>query len=263
MNMIDAWRAVGEVAPKVGMSKGRAFSEYALRPRLPIGIRSAARQLRGLPELASETQRRNPTIQADFARRTGIEHLYAAWRGQDQREAVMISGERALHIHTLTFGGHQTALEENHRLANAVRIEARHPFRDRRLVEFCVGLPPNQKLRLGWTRFILREALKKVLPPDAGEMIAGRRDKVNFASSIHYEMLTANRELLDSVILYDAHSLIAPYVEINALRAVYRELLSTAAGDSAKLHQSVRMTYQARAVRRAVMLALWLKWIPR
>lgn len=43
-------------------------------------------------------------------------------------------------------------------------VEIRYPFWDRRLMEFCLGLPLEQKMRNGITRFILRNAMKGILP---------------------------------------------------------------------------------------------------
>ena len=52
-------------------------------------------------------------------------------------------------------------------------IEARHPFFDRRLVEFVLTLPDDLRFRDGRTRHILREAMGALLP----SVIATRRDK--------------------------------------------------------------------------------------
>jgi len=43
-------------------------------------------------------------------------------------------------------------------------IKFRHPFFDRRLVEFMLSLPPNFKLNRGRSKFLLREAMKGILP---------------------------------------------------------------------------------------------------
>jgi asparagine synthase (glutamine-hydrolysing) len=61
------------------------------------------------------------------------------------------------------------------RNAMAHSLEIRHPFLDHRLVEFVVGLPPEHKLRNGWTKRILRDSLTE-LPPD----VRWRRDKGYF-----------------------------------------------------------------------------------
>ena len=43
-------------------------------------------------------------------------------------------------------------------------IEYRYPLLDRRLLEFALGLPPEQFLRGEWSRWLMRHALRGVLP---------------------------------------------------------------------------------------------------
>jgi asparagine synthase (glutamine-hydrolysing) len=65
------------------------------------------------------------------------------------------------------------ARESTFRAADDAGVEARHPFCDRRLVEFVLTLPDDLRFRNGFTRYILREAMGAGLPP----AIATRRDK--------------------------------------------------------------------------------------
>lgn len=58
-------------------------------------------------------------------------------------------------------------------------VEARLPFLDYRLVEFCLGLPEDFKLRDGWTKRVLREGMRGLLP----ERVRERRDKLGFATA--------------------------------------------------------------------------------
>lgn len=48
----------------------------------------------------------------------------------------------------------------------AFSVEARLPFLDHRLVEFIFSLPFNLLIKNGWTKYILREAEKNVIPDD-------------------------------------------------------------------------------------------------
>ena len=45
-------------------------------------------------------------------------------------------------------------------------IEYRYPLLDRRVLEFALGLPPEQYLRGRWSRWVMRRALDPVLPPE-------------------------------------------------------------------------------------------------
>lgn len=57
-------------------------------------------------------------------------------------------------------------------------VETRLPFLDYRLVEFLVNCAPPLKLRNGWSKWILREALKGTLP----EKVRLRKTKLAFAT---------------------------------------------------------------------------------
>ena len=51
-------------------------------------------------------------------------------------------------------------------MSMAASIESRVPFLDHQLVEFAAGLPPRLKLRGFKTKWILREAVRELLPPE-------------------------------------------------------------------------------------------------
>jgi asparagine synthase (glutamine-hydrolysing) len=58
-------------------------------------------------------------------------------------------------------------------------IESRVPFLDYRLVEFLVPLPASIKIHNGQTKFLMRDALKDIVP----NQILKRRDKMGFAAA--------------------------------------------------------------------------------
>ena len=68
-------------------------------------------------------------------------------------------------------------IEDRNSMAHSV--EARLPFMDYRLVELAFGLPSNWKVRAPWNKFILREAMRSVIP----ESIRTRLDKMGFPTS--------------------------------------------------------------------------------
>jgi asparagine synthase (glutamine-hydrolysing) len=83
----------------------------------------------------------------------------------------------AQHLYwTITRGLLQSLLYFEDRNSMAFSIEARVPFLDRRLVEFCLALRPEDRLGNGYTKRVLRESLRDVLPP----RVAARRDKKGF-----------------------------------------------------------------------------------
>jgi asparagine synthase (glutamine-hydrolysing) len=52
------------------------------------------------------------------------------------------------------------------RLSMAHSVESRVPFLDNRLVDLCLKLPPDTKLRNGSAKWILKEALRGLLPDE-------------------------------------------------------------------------------------------------
>jgi len=67
-----------------------------------------------------------------------------------------------------------------HQMDNYARfaygIEIRHPFLDRRIIEFALALPYTEKDSMGISKLVLRDAMKGVLP----ESIRTRLDKAAF-----------------------------------------------------------------------------------
>jgi asparagine synthase (glutamine-hydrolysing) len=80
----------------------------------------------------------------------------------------------------LYFNTMELGLEELLRFADrnsmAHGTEVRLPFLNHRLVEFVFSLPPNFKIRDGWTKWILRQTMNNKLPNE----IVWRKDKVGY-----------------------------------------------------------------------------------
>ena len=76
-------------------------------------------------------------------------------------------------------------------------IEYRYPLLDRRLLEFALGLPPAQFRRGRWGRWLMRHALRTVLPPEVC-WHASKTDPGRFASmrDAFFEAVPAIREEL-------------------------------------------------------------------
>jgi asparagine synthase (glutamine-hydrolysing) len=57
-------------------------------------------------------------------------------------------------------------------------IEGRVPFLDTNLIKYIFSLPDNLIIRNGWNKYILREAVRDILP----KMIVDRRNKIGFTT---------------------------------------------------------------------------------
>lgn len=67
--------------------------------------------------------------------------------------------------------------EDRNSMAHSV--ESRTPFLDYRLVEYILGLPSEYKISRGWTKRILRESMRGILP----EEVRTRIDKLGFVTA--------------------------------------------------------------------------------
>ncbi|MFY7926073.1 MAG: asparagine synthetase B family protein [Aquidulcibacter sp.] len=71
------------------------------------------------------------------------------------------------------------AFETLDNLAGRRKIQMQYPLWDHELVAFCLSLPPDSKLRHGYDRYILREAMRGVLP----ESVRTKKAKCDFSGT--------------------------------------------------------------------------------
>lgn len=98
-----------------------------------------------------------PYIAPSLAARTNLSARLA-------RTASVSPTVRQCHYRSLTQSAFPYHLEMLNRAAAAFGLEHRHPFFDKRLVEFSLALPPTQRYDRGQTRGVLRRALAGLLP---------------------------------------------------------------------------------------------------
>lgn len=114
------------------------------------------------------------------------------------------------------------AVERYHRLASQYGIEPRHPFLDKRLVEFCAWLPLALRLRDGYPKWALRQLMSQRLPFN----IAWRRGKEHLGWQFNHSLWKASAPSLVSKPL---HALLKKivfdtaqtrYQQLNNLKAI-------------------------------------------
>jgi len=131
-------------------------------------------------------------IGAPFAAMTDLEARLnppapSRWPASFSRAAVADGfSSPALHV----------PLEETERVAAEYELEERHPFLDRRVVEFAVALPESQRWRRDETKVVLRNALAPLLPAS----VRTRHDKADFsAQAFHVLEALGGRRLMDDL----------------------------------------------------------------
>jgi asparagine synthase (glutamine-hydrolysing) len=122
-------------------------------------------------------------------------------------------------------------------------MENRHPFFDRRLVEFLIAVPEEQRWCNEWPKAILRRAMNGILP----ESVRLRKDKTEFSSTIDLEFKKRQTHKLETII---CSSVLASLELINssALQQLFERYRNGISDDS------IRNTLQT-----FVWLELWCR----
>lgn len=105
--------------------------------------------------------------------------------GGESRELSLRAADRRVQddlktrlLQDLTLYSLPSLLRYEDRNSMAHSIESRPPFLDQELVELVLGLPAQAIVRDGWSRFVLREAMRSVLP----DKVRLRRKKIGFTT---------------------------------------------------------------------------------
>jgi asparagine synthase (glutamine-hydrolysing) len=157
------WRQIGEYAAKHGGSHTRSF-------------------LRHLTYAARARFARIPFYRTMAAWRRRQVHRSSCWYTADLASYLSsepVTWPSTLH-ESLLYSVYRTPLprilrvEDRNSMAHS--IEARLPFLDYRLAEFCFGLAPEWLLRGPWNKYVLRQAMNGRIP----ESVRTRVDKMGF-----------------------------------------------------------------------------------
>jgi asparagine synthase (glutamine-hydrolysing) len=154
----------GKPAARKGGTVGLLL-RYAVWPLLPADLRKNLRRLLMQPVFPD-------FIQPAFAARIGLPDRL---QRKPRRSAGMSFGQYTLY-ERFNSGVAAFGLELLDRSTARFGIEERHPFHDRRLYEFAMGIPDDQRARTDRTKYILRNAMRGLVPAT----ILARRDKALF-----------------------------------------------------------------------------------
>jgi asparagine synthase (glutamine-hydrolysing) len=94
-------------------------------------------------------------------------------------------------------------------------LEPLHPFLDRRIIEFCLTVPPGLHMQNGYKRSLLRQAMDGVLPPK----VQWRTTKHPFTPDYHSRMLAAKPWILRFLHEAGAEERLTPFVDKAKIQA--------------------------------------------
>jgi asparagine synthetase B (glutamine-hydrolysing) len=118
-------------------------------------------------------------------------------------------------------------------------MEARDPFMDKRLIEYCSRLPGRFRLRDGWPKIILRDITADILPEEV--LWTGRKPHLGWLYSEAITKLAVNRGELNLSFL---ESQLADYVDKAALSEAWQNFQG--GGSAEPIHY-------------ALFLSVWLR----
>lgn len=215
---------------------------FVLEPSVPRWFRAARRAV-----LGRTARLPLPTFVApELARRTDmLDRFEAFWHSRPAPR-----GERDHHLADIQLHLPDDIIE---RSAAAFGVEVRFPYLDRRVIAYCLAVPPEQRIENGVTRMLTRRALSGLLTP----AVAARAGKAGPAAGLLRNLLEVDRPMLDELLLGPAAERAAPYLDVTALRRFYLERRErpSVAGGGAALGEQWRA---ANRIRAAAVLTRWL-----
>jgi asparagine synthase (glutamine-hydrolysing) len=106
------------------------------------------------------------------------DRLHASFPGRLAQRFHSHATARDLSLAQVTGAHLQMLLHWEDRNSMAHGVESRLPFLDYRMAEFALGLPDEFKIHQGWSKAVLRQGMRGVVPPAVLE----RRDKMGFVT---------------------------------------------------------------------------------
>jgi asparagine synthase (glutamine-hydrolysing) len=214
-----------------------ATAAYLALPRALL--RGMRRRVRRGPKWAH-----NNSLNRGFAQRVQLPGRFVSTVAQE--DTFLASSIKEEKAHELSQAYVTAALERYERVAAAHGVEARHPLFDRRLVEFCLAIPWQQHFLNGWTKPLMRRAMKGIIP----DAIRWRKnwEHVGQAFSAAWRKLWVAPIARGTLYNLD---LVAQFVDVPRVQQAHQRYLSA--------HASVASQSDAHLLWLVTVLLTWLQ----
>ncbi len=221
-------------------SSGHLVRKYikqeSIKSRFPAPMLKLWRNLRGYEAPKPQVDKLiNPT----FAQRTDLATRLMELQGHHYIPSKLT---REIHYSIVISGVNTSSLETVNHVSQGMGLDVRLPFVDKRLVEYCLAIPAQQKLSDGWPRMIVRRGMRDILP----ETIRWRNNKADVSSNFTGGLLDFEQTKMEDIILRDC-DILEPYINIPRLHEIYRRFTSRGGSNDGSTIVSI------------VILATWLR----
>ena len=126
-----------------------------------------------------------------------------------------VTNEKETHYYFIELG-RQLSFEMLDQDSSMFSIDMRHPFYDKRLVEFCYAIPSEIKIKFGFSRYVNRIALEGILPKEI--QWRPTKSKMGFVGANNF---LSEKKIIERVI-NDNDKIIRKYVDLNKLQKAFR-----------------------------------------
>jgi len=223
---------------RLGLSPRAALFRFALAPNVPAVVRRVRRLVAG----ATATYPTPPLLSRELVARTRLDERFEVFwhrrpspRGEREHHLREVVETLPGSTYPLTYGAHG--------------VEPRFPFRDRRVIEYCLAVPPEYKLADGLTRALPRRAFAGRLPA----AVLARTRKTSPAASLVARFVADDRAAVEEALAAAP----AEYLDVPALRSTFARVASwSTAHPGATPPAPLYLEFDQ--VRKAVVLSRWL-----
>ena len=190
----------------------------------------------------NERRQRDKLLSPKFSKKMKMTEREQEWRKTQGHDGL---SERQRQYRNLVKQGTESfALEMMDKTVAAFNIEPRYPFWDKRLIEFCLALPAEQKLHDGWDRVVMRRAMSGILPTE----VQWRHGKTDFSVNLTNSLVDNPQTLTEALTSLDFAE---AYIDRSALNDIYRRLIETPSSKD------------ARQLWIGLSLALWIRYVSK
>ena len=207
-------RQINQIHKYFNISRKNLVIKYGIKSGITEPLQKLCQKLQIIKQ---SDEKFKPLVNQNFAESINLKKRF---------EKMALPGNpstlKEQHWLNLKTGLFQFSLEQLDLYAAAFSLEYRHPFMDKRLIEFCLSLPSEQKLHQGWSRMVMRRAMANILP----EAIQWRGGKADMTANILHGLLTLDRKELDELIIQKL-PIIQEYVDVDFVRAAYKRITSS------------------------------------
>lgn len=133
-------------------------------------------------------------------------------------ELYNIHNEKESHCHFIK-QGMQYGFEMFDQDSSQYLVERRHPFFDKRLVEFCLAIPSEIKNKYGFNRYLLRKGMENILPKKIQWRL--EKSKMGYVGANNF---LSEKRIIEKII-QDKENLIRKYIDLDKLQKALKNSL--------------------------------------